>query len=76
MRDIKRIDRILKLLRELWMKNPDQRFGQFLITYGIAADDIMVWAREDDELEQIFGEIVFNNHKKWNAKPINLKKRK
>jgi hypothetical protein len=30
MRDPKRIDELLKVLREVWMQNPDERFGQLV----------------------------------------------
>ncbi len=35
MRDLKRIDRILRKLGELWRRVPDQRFGQFVDNYII-----------------------------------------
>jgi len=48
MRDIKRIDKILKALGKLWKEHPDYRFGQMLINNSIVPDDINVWQNEDD----------------------------
>lgn len=47
MRDKKRIKRILKLLEELWNKNPDWRFGQMLINFNIIKSDNPTWNTED-----------------------------
>jgi uncharacterized protein YihD (DUF1040 family) len=52
MRDVKRIERILDLLKKLWMKEPDLRFGQMLIVYSIAEDNTRVWTTEDDKFEE------------------------
>jgi len=52
MRDKNRIKIILKLLEEIWQKNPDQRFGQLLINFGIIKDDFEIWKKEDDLLEK------------------------
>ena len=54
MRDIKRIDRITKMLAELWKKNPDWRFGQMLINLNIVPDNLFVWNNEDKNLEEYF----------------------
>ena len=52
MRDKNRIQKILNLLKELWQKNPDQRFGQLLINLGIVRDGFETWQKEDDILEK------------------------
>ena len=52
MRDVKRINRILELIKKLWEKQPDQRFGQLLINLGVIIDDFDDWSREDDVLEK------------------------
>lgn len=60
MRDIQRIDRILKLLKQIW-KDPswqDQRFGQTLINCGIVEDGNLTWNIEDDEIEQALVNII------------------
>ena len=48
MRDLKRIDRIINLLRAHWHACPDQRLGQ-LITNLVAKDNIFY--TEDDLFE-------------------------
>ena len=59
MRDIKRIDRVLKLIGELWKKNPDQRFFQLLFNYTqLGTRDTLGTVRdpfyyEDEEVELI-----------------------
>lgn len=51
MRDIKRIDKFLVELGDLWKKYcPDQRFGQFLINF-ITRDPF--YLEEDDFIEMI-----------------------
>ena len=52
MRDEKRIERILKILEEIWKENPNQRFGQLLINLGIINDNLITWKNEDDLLEK------------------------
>jgi len=52
MRDVKRINRILELIKKLWEKQHDQRFGQLLINLGVIIDDFDDWNREDDVLEK------------------------
>ena len=56
MRDKKRIQRILKLIKEHWNKHPDLRFGQLLINMGIIEDSIRTWLNEDDGLEKYLEE--------------------
>lgn len=50
MRDIKRIDRILKLIKVIWQKNPDLRLSQLLLN-SINEKDFNYYL-EDDELEK------------------------
>lgn len=57
-RDKKRIKRILNLIEELWMLNPDGRFGQTLINYNIVPDDIRVWSNEDDKFEDYLKKLL------------------
>lgn len=52
MRDIKRIDRILKLIETEWKNVSDERFGQFLINMGICEDSLRLWNVEDDVMEK------------------------
>jgi hypothetical protein len=52
MRDEKRINRILRILEEIWDRNPDQRFGQLLINLGVVKDDFSTLHVEDDLMEQ------------------------
>ena len=52
MREEARIERILNMLKEKWMKNSDSRFGQLMINLGICEDTYNLWSREDDELEE------------------------
>jgi hypothetical protein len=51
MRDEKRIDRILKLIKERWEIYPDSRFFQLLINLGLVPDNNFLWHLEDDDLE-------------------------
>jgi len=51
MRDEKRIERICNALKELWMKTPDQRFGQMMINNGLMFDGEL-WHIEDDGWEK------------------------
>jgi hypothetical protein len=52
MRDVKRIDRILKAIGKLWKQTPDQRFYQLLINNGLLPDSDL-WHVEDDRLEEV-----------------------
>lgn len=59
MRELKRIDRILNLLGQLWKKSPDQRLGQLLENYvffeGQRGDktSVRLFYQEDDQTEKI-----------------------
>ncbi|MBQ7969072.1 MAG: hypothetical protein IJ292_04550 [Clostridia bacterium] len=48
MRDINRIDPLLKKLAEAWEKHPDLRFGQFLSRF-LSSYGGDVWNLEEDE---------------------------
>ena len=50
MRELERIDRILNLIRVIWIKSPDQRLLQLLINNGVINDG-NDWYLEDDDLE-------------------------
>ena len=52
MRDLNRIDRILEMIKENWLRNPDQRFFQFCINNGLMKDDNEYWNIEDDDVEE------------------------
>ena len=58
MRDIKRIDRILKLIEKAWKKNPDSRLGQLLINTASSRFEDGVYYYEDDALEDDFTEWI------------------
>lgn len=47
MRDIKRIDPLLKKLGEAWKKTPDMRFGQFMVNF-FSACQVDPWYYEED----------------------------
>lgn len=47
MRDVNRIDGILKELAEIWKKQPDTRLGQLLLN---VAQDPYLYYIEDEEL--------------------------
>jgi len=49
LRDIKRINRISKLIGKIWRKNPDLRLMQLLGNVFTAGDN---YYKEDAELEQ------------------------
>jgi hypothetical protein len=61
MRDKKRIDRILGLLKKLWKRNPDWRFGQLLINFNIIKNDNPTWQTEDDVWENFLEQQVGGN---------------
>jgi len=48
-RDIKRIDKILKLVKKLWKMCPEQRLLQLLINTSLPSDSFYI---EDSYLEQ------------------------
>jgi len=56
MRDKKRINKILKLLKTLWEQSPDKRFGQLLINLRICEDEYRLWSNEDNDLEKYLTE--------------------
>lgn len=49
MRDPKRIDRILSIIKEIWEQNPDLRLMQLLLNTTLSADPYYI---EDDILEK------------------------
>lgn len=64
MRDPKRIDRVISLLREAWHLAPDFRFWQLInaLEFGDKKGDPFFW--EDDEWEEIFRNTIesFTTH--------------
>jgi uncharacterized protein YihD (DUF1040 family) len=58
MRDEKRIDRILDMLKKVWHKNQDIRFGQLLICSGLSPDTYEFWSIEDDVTEEKLKKIL------------------
>lgn len=67
MSDKKRIDRILNLIKEIWMDYPDQRFGQLMINNRVFKDNLGVWIEEDWELEKKLEKKVEEIRKKNNG---------
>lgn len=53
MRDEKRIDRIMDIIKDTWKQNPDMRFGQLLINMWLIEDTYVTWSTEDDDIEKI-----------------------
>jgi len=48
-----RIDRILKLIEELWKKYPSQRFGQLVLNFACNRTGLNgVYNQEDDNTEE------------------------
>lgn len=62
MRDIKRINRILDLIEELWSTYPDQRLGQLLENYAFkhhsAKDACCIFHYEDDGVEERLNAVL------------------
>ena len=52
MRDPKRIDEFVEVLKECWKKVPDWRFGQ-LVTNAIGSDPFLFYCEDDDVLERL-----------------------
>lgn len=52
MRDIKRIERVIKKIQVLWDMEPDSRFGQFMINNNLMPDVFEYWILEDDKWEE------------------------
>lgn len=58
MRDVKRIDRILRYIEKYWKKNPDQRFFQMMINIGMIEDSLKLWNLEDDIIEKHLKKVI------------------
>jgi uncharacterized protein YihD (DUF1040 family) len=52
MRDPRRIDRILKLLRAYWMANPDLRLGQLISNTAYTGENGHLFYMEDEVVEK------------------------
>ena len=57
MRDINRIDKVLKVLGDNWKKLPDWRLGQLICNMQKAAGDDLFYV-EDDEFADMVEEYV------------------
>lgn len=53
MRDPKRIPVVLKTIEELWLRHPDQRFGQLCMNYIFCTSRDPFYIEDDDLLEFI-----------------------
>jgi hypothetical protein len=64
MRDVKRIDRILKKIGIIWKRTPDQRLFQLLFNYTrLQASDKVGYVRdpfhyEDDDIEADLDKVI------------------
>ena len=66
MRDPRRIDRIIELLRIIWKLDPDLRLGQLLCTIGFNEHNL--FAREDKVAETVLMEELYIRVSKENSK--------
>lgn len=63
MRDLKRIERVLSALRDVWYANPDLRLAQIVCncayarTTGTALDKLDPFHMDDDELVRLLKEV-------------------
>ena len=57
MRDIKRINPFLKKVEELWLLNPDLRFGQIIYLLANSINRDLFFPEETEWLEHINKEI-------------------
>jgi uncharacterized protein YihD (DUF1040 family) len=62
MRDPARIDRVIELLREVWERYPDQRFGQLISNLLRESGSDALWITEDDEWELWLTQLVEHEH--------------
>lgn len=61
MRDPKRIDKMILMLKEIWLMNPDLRMGQLmdnLSDYAEAQDKTSIFYLEDDKMEKIMLDYI------------------
>jgi hypothetical protein len=64
MRDVKRIDKILKLLEIAWKNNQDMRLGQLI--ENIAGYGVRIWHIEDDDVRMKYDWVRLI--KAWNKR--------
>lgn len=57
MRDINRIDPFLSQLREVWMQNPDWRFGQLVDNVACRVDCDLFYIEDDVFLKVMLGSM-------------------
>jgi len=62
MGDIKRINRIISLIMQIWVKHPDLRLGQLLVN-ALGTDDNLFYI-EDIELEKALEGFIVSQYKK------------
>src|SRR4029077_5663914 len=60
MRDPARIDRIIGLLRDIWLESPDMRLGQLVTNLLESKDSREIWTVEDDAAERKLRAARFN----------------
>lgn len=60
MRDPERIQRIINLIKEIWLEIPDWRFAQLVSNFHIIGDkdDTIDFYREDNEVEKQLNNIL------------------
>ena len=62
MRDINRIDVVLKELGDLWKKQPDMRLGQLLLNLDLSLENSHVmWNMEEDA----WLELIRKKNEEW-----------
>ena len=62
MRDINRIDVVLKELGDLWKKQPDMRLGQLLLNLDLSLENSHVmWSMEEDA----WLELIRKKNEEW-----------
>lgn len=72
MRDVKRIDKLLKQIKDIWIENPNMRLGQLIInslTLNFPEDSKVtdlsgLYNLEDDELSKELGDFYLGYDKK------------
>lgn len=67
MRDINRIEPFIKILTELWLENPDLRFGQLIhnITYKVRTDGDIYNVEDNELLREIKIELFDSGFMKY-----------
>ena len=63
MRDKKRIGEMLMFLKEIWLDNPDMRFGQLVRNIAKVDDLSSLSLMEDDEMKMLIIGVYANGFK-------------